>query len=109
MDPLQSCAHDDQESAILILYLPMGAAHPFFRYVARCTLIIGNISGVVLTFLDFFQCQPTYAAFSETPGTCIDIVALYLLQAPVKVLSHLAILLLPLSILTLARSHRHPT
>lgn len=91
------------KSAILILYYRVGAAHPFFRYASLCTLIIVDIAGIVLTFLNIFQCQPIYAAFSKASGTCIDIVALYLSQAPVNILTDLAILLLPLPILTSLR------
>jgi hypothetical protein len=91
------------KSAILILYYRVGAVHPFFRYASLCTLIVVDIAGIVLTFLTIFQCQPIYAAFSRASGTCIDIVALYLSQAPVNILTDLAILLLPLPILTSLR------
>jgi hypothetical protein len=60
--------------AILMLYYRMSQARPFFRYA---TLIVGAIvvfSGIVLTFLNIFQCNPISGAFNEDQeATCIDI------------------------------------
>ncbi|GFZ47560.1 hypothetical protein JCM24511_05304 [Saitozyma sp. JCM 24511] len=112
-DPLKRCVYSftvlynpalmSTKTAILILYHRMAAAHPFLRYSSLFVMAIVNISGVVLTFLNIFQCHPISAAFTEINGTCIDIVALYLSSAPINVLTDLAILLLPLPILTSLR------
>ncbi|RSH95805.1 hypothetical protein EHS25_000897 [Saitozyma podzolica] len=91
------------KTAILTLYHRMAAAHPFLRYASLFLMAVVNIAGIVLTFLNIFQCHPISAAFNETDGTCIDIVALYLSSAPINVLTDLAILLLPLPILTSLR------
>jgi hypothetical protein len=91
------------KTAILILYYRMAATYPFLRYASLFTIAVINIAGVVLTFLYIFQCRPVTAAFSLTGGTCIDIVALYLSSMPINVLTDLAILLLPLPILTSLR------
>jgi hypothetical protein len=91
------------KTAILILYYRMSAAHPFLRYPSLFTMTVINIAGVVLTFLYIFQCRPVNAAFSLVEGRCIDIIALYLLSTPINVLTDLAILLLPLPILTSLR------
>lgn len=91
------------KSAILVLYIRMAAAHPFLRYASYGTLTIVNLAGTVLTFLNIFQCRPIRAAFSDDDGTCIDVVSLYLASAPINVLTDLAILLLPLPILTRLR------
>jgi hypothetical protein len=91
------------KTAILILYHRLAAAHPFLRYSSLFVMVIVNISGLVLTFLNIFQCHPISAAFTDINGTCIDIVALYLSSAPINVLTDLAILLLPLPILTSLR------
>jgi hypothetical protein len=64
------------KTAILLLYHRMAAAHPFLRYSSIFVIAVVNISGVVLTFLNIFQCHPISAAFTEIDGTCIDIVAL---------------------------------
>ncbi|RSH85420.1 hypothetical protein EHS25_004816 [Saitozyma podzolica] len=112
-DPLKRCVYSftvlynpalmSTKTAILILYHRLAAAHPFLRYASLFVMAVVNISGIVLTFLSIFQCHPISAAFTETNGTCIDIVALYLSSAPINVLTDLAILLLPLPILTSLR------
>jgi hypothetical protein len=91
------------KTAILILYWRMAAAHPFLRYASLVTMAVVDIAGVVLTFLNIFQCRPVAAAFTDVDGTCIDIVTLYLASAPINILTDLAILLLPLPILTSLR------
>jgi hypothetical protein len=112
-DPLKRCAYAftvlynpalmTTRTAILILYHHIAVAHPFLRYASLCTMAVINIAGIVLTFLNIFQCHPIFAAFSEIDGTCIDIVSLYFASAPINVLTDLAILLLPLPILTSLR------
>ena len=91
------------KSAILLLYIRLSTSHKFLRYATFVTLAVVNIAGVVLTFLSIFQCRPIAAAFTLEQGTCIDIVALYLSSAPITILTDLAILLLPLPILTSLR------
>jgi hypothetical protein len=91
------------KTAILLLYIRMAAAHPFLRYASYGTLTVVGLAGTVLTFLNIFQCRPIRAAFSNDDGTCIDVVPLYLASAPINILTDLAILLLPLPILTRLR------
>lgn len=91
------------KTAILLLYIRMAAAHPFLRYASYGTLTIVSLAGTVLTFLNIFQCRPISAAFGDDDGTCIDVVSLYLASAPINILTDLAILLLPLPILTSLR------
>ena len=62
-----------------------------------------NVAGLALTFLNIFQCRPAHAAFDNTSienAECIDIVTLYLSSAPVNIVTDLAILFLPMPILT---------
>lgn len=62
-----------------------------------------NVAGGALTFLNVFQCRPLRAAFTwPVPETasCTDIVTLYLSSAPVNIITDLAILLLPMPLLT---------
>ncbi|ORY31789.1 major facilitator superfamily domain-containing protein [Naematelia encephala] len=91
------------KSAILVLYIRMAAAHPFLRYASWGVMGVVDLAGVVLTFLNLFPCRPLSAAFSDDDGKCIDLVSLYLSSAPINVLTDLAILLLPLPILTRMR------
>jgi len=89
------------KSAILLLYLRLFTAHPILRYASYATLAIVNLAGLVLTFLNVFQCRPVVAAFTlGREGSCIDLVALYLSSAPINIITDLAVLLLPLPILT---------
>lgn len=91
------------KSAILLLYLRMATAHRFLKIASLVVLAIVNLAGIVLTFLNIFQCRPVSAAFTDSEGKCIDLVGLYLSSAPVNVITDLAILLLPLPILTALR------
>ena len=64
------------------------------------------IAGIVLTFLCIFQCRPISAAFTSADGHCIDLVNLFLSSAPINLLTDLAILILPLPVLTALRMPR---
>ena len=81
-----------------------------FRWTTIATLVVVNVAGIALTFLNIFQCRPVGAAFEDpiSPSTtCIDIVTLYLSSAPVNIITDLAILLLPMPILTGMRLPRN--
>ncbi|WWC89439.1 uncharacterized protein L201_004363 [Kwoniella dendrophila CBS 6074] len=92
------------KTSILILYIRMSSAHPFLRYASWFVLGIVDISGVVLTFLNIFQCKPISTSWKRyQDGKCIDLVSLYLSSAPINILTDLAILLFPLPILTSLR------
>ena len=72
-------------------------------------LIVVNVAGLALTLLNIFQCSPVGAAFKQAaPPTavCIDIVTIYLSSAPVNIITDLAILFLPMPILTAMRLPR---
>ncbi|WRT66766.1 uncharacterized protein IL334_003729 [Kwoniella shivajii] len=87
--------------AILFLYRRMSEVQPWFRYGTYATMTIVTLSGVVCTFLAVFQCRPVRSAWhSREEGVCIDMIALFLSTAPINILTDLAILLLPLPILT---------
>lgn len=111
--PLQRCIYaftvlyhpalTAMKSAILVLYLRLGKAHPFLRRSSLFTLAIVILSGIVLTFLFIFQCRPLAAAFEDIPGSCIDVVSLFLSSAPVDILTDIAIIMLPLPFLTSLR------
>lgn len=61
------------------------------------------MAGAALTCLNIFQCRPPGAAFTypvPENSTCTNIVTLYLSSAPVNIITDLAILLLPMPLLT---------
>ncbi|WWC63015.1 uncharacterized protein I303_105613 [Kwoniella dejecticola CBS 10117] len=99
--------------AILLLYRRMSEVQPWFRYGTYATMLIVTLAGTVCTFIAIFQCRPISAAWAtgtlgdtdadDTDAQCIDVIALFLSSAPVNILTDLAILLLPLPILTSLR------
>ncbi|KAL2071825.1 hypothetical protein VTL71DRAFT_13060 [Oculimacula yallundae] len=91
------------KTSILIFYLRMSRnTQKILRIASYVTLAIVNIAGVVLTFLNAFQCSPVSAAYDPTKSNqkCISIVTLYLCSAPVNIITDLAILVLPIPVLT---------
>jgi fucose permease len=90
------------KTSILIFYLRMARnTQNLLRIASYITLAIVNIAGVVLTFLNAFQCNPPRASYTlNVPGKCLSIVTLYLCSAPVNIITDLAILVLPIPVLT---------
>jgi len=91
------------KTSILIFYLRLSKnTQNILRIGAYVTLGIVNVSGVVLTFMNAFQCSPVSAAYDplKSNGQCLSIVTLYLCSAPVNIITDLAILVLPIPVLT---------
>jgi len=98
------------KTSICLFYLTLSKNHPVFRWTTIATLTVVNVAGLALTFLNVFQCRPVGAAFDdpiEPSAKCIDIVTLYLSSAPVNIITDLAILFLPMPILTSMRLPRN--
>ena len=98
------------KTSICLFYLTLSKNQQAFKYMTLATLVVVNVAGLALTFLNIFQCQPLNAAFDDPPSrnaTCIDIVALYLSSAPVNIVTDLALLFLPMPILTGMRLPRN--
>jgi fucose permease len=97
------------KTSILLFYLSISKGNKIFRWATITTLAIVNIAGIALTFLNAFQCRPVDASF-ETPvpdtAHCADILTLYLSSAPVNIITDMAILFLPMPILTAMRLPR---
>lgn len=94
------------KTSILIFYLTLSKTQKIFRWAAIVTLAVVNIGGLALTFLIIFQCRPVTAAFKNPvpdSATCTNIVILYLSSAPLNIITDLAILFLPMPILTSMR------
>ncbi len=74
----------------------------FLRRASYVALVVVNVSGVVMTFMTIFRCQPVRAAYTPDiqEAQCISIQTLYLASAPVNVVTNLAILVLPIPVLT---------
>lgn len=95
------------KTSILVFYLRLTiATQKFFKFATLTTLVVVNVAGCVLTVLNIVQCHPIGAVFQypQPPeARCIDILNLSLASAPVNIITDLAILFLPLPILTSLR------
>lgn len=91
------------KTSILIFYLRLSRnTQQVLRIASWIVLGVVNVAGVVLTMLNIFQCNPVGAAFRLEPGTgtCIPLLTEFICSAPVNIISDLAILALPLPVLT---------
>ena len=98
------------KTSICLFYLTLAKNHPVFRWTTIATLVVVNVAGAALTILAIFQCRPVGAAFDDPilpSAKCIDIVTLYLSSAPVNIITDLALLFLPMPILTSMRLPRN--
>ena len=97
------------KTSICLFYLTLSKNQRVFRYTTIATLLVVNVAGLALTLLNIFQCRPMGAAFRDPPShaQCIDIVTLYLSSAPVNIITDLALLFLPMPILTSMRMPRN--
>lgn len=98
------------KTSICLFYSTLSKNHPMFKWMNIATMVVVNVAGIALTFLNIFQCRPIGAAFDDPispSATCIDIVTLYLSSAPVNIITDLAILFLPMPILTGMRLPRN--
>jgi hypothetical protein len=94
------------KTSILVFYLTLTRNQKVFRWANFVTLGVVNAAGLALTFINVFQCTPVNAVFlSDVPPNahCIDIVTLYLSSSPVNIITDLAILFLPMPLLTKMR------
>lgn len=98
------------KTSICLFYLTLAKNQQIFKWSTIATLLVVNVVGIALTLLNIFQCRPVDAGFeSPRPSTarCTDIVTLYLSSAPVNIITDLALLFLPMPILTAMRLPRN--
>ncbi|KAI1816251.1 fucose permease [Poronia punctata] len=94
------------KTSVLIFYLRLSKnTQKVLRLASWATLGVVNIAGAVLTLLNIFQCRPIAAAFNRTaqPGECIPLLTEFICSAPINIVTDLAILALPLPVLTSMR------
>ncbi|KAL4875003.1 major facilitator superfamily domain-containing protein [Aspergillus karnatakaensis] len=97
------------KSSILVFYLTLTQGEKLFRYANYATLLVVNLAGLALTFVNIFQCRPVAAAWAASlpvSAHCTDVLTLYLSSSPVNIITDLAILVLPNPILTRMRLPR---
>lgn len=91
------------KTSVLIFYLRLSKnTQQVLRIASWVVLAIVNVAGTVLTFMNIFQCQPIQAAFSlyQHEARCIPLLTEFICSAPVNVVTDLAILALPIPVLT---------
>jgi len=91
------------KTSILVFYLSLSQTHRVFRWATIATLFVVNAAGFALLMATIFQCRPVAAAWQyPTPqnAQCTDIITIYLASAPVNIITDLAMLFLPMPILT---------
>lgn len=92
------------KTSILIFYLRLSRTNRLLRIGMYATMGVVNVVGLVLTFVNIFQCHPLDKIFSESfidkTQRCIPLVTLFLASSPANVFTDLAILVLPIPILT---------
>lgn len=106
---LQNPALMATKTSILIFYLRLSKnTQKVLRLASWAVLAIVNLAGTVLTLINIFQCRPVQAAFDPYNGAayCIPLLTEFICSAPVNVVTDLAILALPLPVLTSMRLPR---
>ena len=94
------------KTSIIIFYLSVMSkdVDAVFKWCNWITLAVTNVVGLALTFYNIFQCTNPISAGYRYPtpagANCTDIVTLYLSSAPVNIITDIAILFLPMPILT---------
>ncbi|KEF56349.1 uncharacterized protein A1O9_07930 [Exophiala aquamarina CBS 119918] len=93
------------KTSIIVFFLSVMSkdVDPVFKWCNWLTLAVVNVFGLALTFLSIFQCRPVAAGYlypSPPTAKCTDIVTLYLSSAPVNIITDVALLFLPMPILT---------
>ncbi|PTB57382.1 hypothetical protein M431DRAFT_78619 [Trichoderma harzianum CBS 226.95] len=92
------------KTSILIFYLRLARnTQMVLRFASWLTLVIVNIAGVVLTFMNIFQCTPVQAAWNanyQGSTKCIPLLTEFICSSPVNIVTDLAILALPIPVLT---------
>ncbi|KAH6627111.1 hypothetical protein B0J18DRAFT_160228 [Chaetomium sp. MPI-SDFR-AT-0129] len=91
------------KTSILIFYLRLSKnTQKVLRLASWAVLGVVNLAGTILTFLNIFQCTPTRAAWDihTPPIRCIPLLTEFICSAPVNITTDLAILALPIPVLT---------
>ncbi|KLU92097.1 hypothetical protein MAPG_11044 [Magnaporthiopsis poae ATCC 64411] len=94
------------KTSILIFYLRLSKnTKPLLRLASYVVLAIVNLAGTILTFINIFQCNPTYAGFQDVPfqPTCTPLLTVFICSAPINIVTDVAILTLPMPVLTSMR------
>ena len=91
------------KTSILAFYLTLPTSNKIFKWACISTLVVVNAGGLALGLFTVFQCRPVAATFQvpiPSSAHCTDIITIYLSSTPLNLITDLAILFLPMPILT---------
>jgi hypothetical protein len=91
------------KTSILIFYLRLARnAQKILRLASWAVLVIVNLAGTILTIMNIFQCKPTEASWdpNAVAQQCIPLLTEFICSAPINITTDLAILALPIPVLT---------
>lgn len=91
------------KTAILAFYLRIfGGTQRVLRLASWIILFVVNVGGLILTFVNAFQCNPIVAAFTKYtgPSQCFPMVIVFICSSPINIVTDLAMLLVPMPVLT---------
>ena len=91
------------KTSILAFYLSLPTSNKSFKWACIATLVVVNAGGLALGLFTVFQCRPVGAAFQVPKpdhSHCTDIITIYLSSTPLNLITDLALLFLPMPILT---------
>ncbi|KAK1833234.1 hypothetical protein QBC39DRAFT_370122 [Podospora conica] len=94
------------KSSILIFYLRLAKnTHKILRMASWIVLSIVLTAGTILTFMNIFQCHPIMSAWDihVKSDRCISLLTEFICSAPVNVTTDLAIMALPIPVITSMR------
>ena len=91
------------KTSILAFYLTLPTSSQIFKWSSIGTLVVVNVGGLGLGLFTVFQCLPVHAAWlypAPQSASCTDVITIYLSSTPLNIITDLAILFLPMPILT---------
>lgn len=97
------------KTSILAFYLSLPTMNRQFRWACITTLFAVNAGGLALCLVTVFQCSPVGAAFQvpePANSHCTDVITIYLSSVPLNMITDLALLFLPMPLLTELRLPR---
>ncbi|KAK4104556.1 hypothetical protein N658DRAFT_556437 [Parathielavia hyrcaniae] len=94
------------KTSILLFYFRLSEqTQRALRLASWATMGVVNVAGTVLTLINIFQCQPIAAAWDITveAESCVPLLTEFICSAPINVVTDIAILALPIPVLTRMR------
>lgn len=90
------------KTSILVFYLRLSKnTQKILRLASWAVLVIVNVAGTILTLMNIFQCRPVDASWKPKVGaTCLPLLTEFICSAPVNIVTDLAILALPIPVIT---------